>query len=63
MPYGSPKKKHCFKMKPKSPLMKKLVGNQHRLPEELKAKILAAPEDSPKKYGSAYKKKSCKYKK
>ena len=31
----------------KSPIDKKLVGKQNRLPEELKAKILAAPEDSP----------------
>ena len=37
-----------FKMKGKSPLMKKLIGNQHRLPAELKAKIEAAPE-SPSK--------------
>ena len=28
-----------FKMKGKSPMMKKLIGNQHRLPEHLKAKI------------------------
>ena len=33
-----------FKMKGKSPMMKKLIGNQHRLPAELKAKIKAAPE-------------------
>ncbi len=33
----------------KSPIDKKLVGKQNRLPEELKAKILAAPEDSPVK--------------
>jgi len=31
----------------KSPIDKKLVGKQNRLPEELKAKILAAPEKSP----------------
>ena len=30
-------------MKPKSPLTKKLVGGQHRLPEGLKAKIIASP--------------------
>jgi len=30
-------------MRPKSPLMKKLVGKQHRLPEHLKAKIEASP--------------------
>jgi hypothetical protein len=33
----------------KSPIDKKAVGKQNRLPEELKAKILAAPEDSPVK--------------
>ena len=37
-----------FKMKGKSPMMKKLVGNQHRLPEHLKAKIEAAPESPTK---------------
>jgi len=37
-----------FKMKGKSPMMKKLVGNQHRLPEHLKAKIEAAPESPAK---------------
>ena len=40
-----------FKMTGKSPMMKKLIGNQHRLPEHLKAGILAAPE-SPSNYGS-----------
>ena len=34
----------------KSPMMKKLVGKQHNLPEELKAKIEASPA---KKYKSA----------
>ena len=29
---------------PKSPMKKKLVGDQHKLPEHLKAKIKAAPE-------------------
>jgi hypothetical protein len=38
-----------FKMKGKSPMMKKLIGNQHRLPEHLKAKIMAAPESPAKK--------------
>lgn len=37
-----------FKMKGKSPMMKKLIGNQHRLPAELKAKIEAAPESPAK---------------
>ena len=32
-----------FKMKGKSPMMKALIGNQNRLPAELKAKILASP--------------------
>ena len=37
-------KKFCGK----SPIKKELVGKQNKLPEELKAKILAAPEeDSP----------------
>ena len=38
-----------FKMKPKSPLTKKLVGGQHRLPAELKQEILNSPA---KKYKS-----------
>ena len=37
-----------FKMKGKSPMMKKLIGKQHRLPEHLKAKIAAAPESPTK---------------
>ena len=37
-----------FKMKGKSPMMKALIGKQNNLPEQLKAKILAAP-DSPAK--------------
>lgn len=41
-----------FKMKGKSPMMKKLIGNQNRLPEHLKAKIEAAPE-SPSKMKKA----------
>ena len=41
-----------FKMKGKSPLMKRLVGKQHNLPEHLKAKIKAAPESPNKKYKS-----------
>ena len=32
-----------FKMIGKSPMMKKLIGKQHNLPEELKAKIEASP--------------------
>ena len=41
-----------FKMKGKSPMVKKLIGNQNRLPEHLKAKIEAAPE-SPSKMKKA----------
>ena len=39
-----------FKMKPKSPILKALVGKQNNLPAELKAKILASPakKDKPK---------------
>jgi len=37
-----------FKMKGKSPMMKALIGKQSRLPEHLKAKILAAPESPAK---------------
>ena len=39
----------AFKMKPKSPLAKKLVGKQNRLPDHLKQKILDAPETPMKK--------------
>ena len=39
----------AFKMRPKSPLTKKLVGKQHRLPDHLKQKILDAPETPMKK--------------
>ena len=39
-----------FKMKPKSPILKALVGKQNNLPAELKAKIKASPakKDKPK---------------
>jgi len=37
-----------FKMKGKSPMMKKLIGKQGNLPEHLKAKIEAAPESPTK---------------
>ena len=43
-----------------SPLDKELIGNQHRLPEELKAKIEAAPE-SPAKMKSPVKKHGDKF--
>ena len=42
----------AFKMRGKSPMTKALVGKQHNLPEELKAKIEAAPESPMKKYAS-----------
>lgn len=32
-----------YKMRPKSPMMKKLVGNQHKLPAHLKQAILDSP--------------------
>lgn len=38
--------KSPFKMSPKTPFMKALVGNQNRLPEHLKKAILAAPAKS-----------------
>jgi len=41
-----------FKMAPKSPLMKKLVGNQDKLPQHLQDAIKAAPE-SPAKQTTA----------
>ena len=52
-----PGKHSGFKMYGKSPMMKKLIGNQNKLPEELQAKILASPEKNekpgpPMKYGS-----------
>jgi len=44
---GSP-----FKMKPKTPMMKALVGKQGNLPQHLQDKIKAAPESPAKSYGS-----------
>ena len=44
---GSP-----FKMKPKSPMMKALVGKQGNLPQHLQDKIKAAPESPAKSHGS-----------
>lgn len=41
-------------MKGKSPMTKALVGKQNNLPEELKAKIEAAPESSPMKKDKFY---------
>ena len=47
----STKSKPCgtpLKMAEDSPLAKALIGNQDRLPEQLKQKILDAPEDAKK---------------
>lgn len=47
----NPKSKPCgtpLKMSDDSPVLKALVGNQDNLPEHLKEKILAAPEDAKK---------------
>tara|TARA_R110000737_G_C14256548_1_gene427659 strand:+ start:29 stop:316 length:288 start_codon:yes stop_codon:yes gene_type:complete len=38
-----PNNKSGFKMYGKSPMMKRLIGKQHNLPEYLKAKIEASP--------------------
>lgn len=45
-----------FKMAPKSPLMKKLVGNQDKLPQHLQEAIKSAPE-TPAKMGCGGNKK------
>lgn len=50
---GSP-----FKMNPKTPLMKALVGKQKNLPEHLKQAILDAPESPAKSYGKSPMKKT-----
>ena len=49
---GSP-----FKMNPKTPLMKALVGKQGNLPQQLQDAIKAAPEDSPARMTDKGKKK------
>lgn len=49
---GSP-----FKMNPKSPLMKALVGKQGNLPQHLQDAIKAAPESPAKSYGKSPMKK------
>ena len=46
------KKATPFKMAPKTPLMKALVGKQKNLPQHLQEKILAAPETPSKMYDS-----------
>ena len=43
MPDFPKKDPSAFRMKSKSPMLAKLVGNQDRLPQELQAKIEAAP--------------------
>jgi hypothetical protein len=47
----------AFKMRGKSPMTKALVGKQHNLPEELKAKIEAVPESPMKDRGERIKSK------
>ena len=51
-----------FKMAPKSPLMKALKGNQHKLPQHLQDAIKAAPESPAKQttYGEFMYEKSLK---
>ncbi len=49
---GSP-----FKMNPKTPLMKALVGKQGNLPQKLQDAIKAAPESPAKSYGKSPMKK------
>lgn len=44
------KKAGPFKMMPKTPLMKALVGNQDKLPQHLQEAIKAAPETPGKMY-------------
>jgi hypothetical protein len=44
------KKSGPFKMAPKTPLMKALVGNQDKLPQHLQEAIKAAPETPSKMY-------------
>lgn len=50
---GSP-----FKMNPKTPLMKALVGKQKNLPQHLQDAIKAAPESPAKSYGKSPMKKA-----
>ena len=50
---GSP-----FKMNPKTPLMKALVGKQGNLPQHLQDAIKAAPESPAKSYGKSPMKKT-----
>ena len=48
----------AYKQNPKSPILKALVGNQHKLPQHLQDAIKAAPESPAKKVGPGDKKKS-----
>ena len=45
--YGKKKtparKRSCYKMKPKSPILRALKGDQYLLPDEIKKEIKAAP--------------------
>lgn len=41
----------AYKQNPKSPILKALVGNQHKLPQHLQDAIKAAPESPAKKKG------------
>jgi len=56
------KKSGPFKMAPKTPLMKALVGNQDKLPQHLQEAIKAAPETPSKMYDSTAKKNKIVYK-
>lgn len=47
-----------YKQNPKSPILKALVGNQHKLPQHLQEAIKAAPESPAKKSGPGDKKKA-----
>ena len=42
----------AYKQNPKSPILKALVGNQHKLPQHLQDAIKAAPESPAKMYKS-----------
>ncbi len=50
------KKATPFKMAPKTPLMKALVGKQKNLPQNLQEKSLAEPETPSKMYNTPAKK-------
>ena len=50
----------AYKQNPKSPVLKALVGNQHKLPQHLQEAIKAAPESPAKKSKPGDKKKNIK---